>query len=470
MNIQNFIDNEFVDGVGTIDVFNPVTGEKVSQVASASAEDVNRALHAAQTAAHTYGQLSINARKTLIDELIVKLKDDETTIVDLLIQETGKTYDVASYDFNMLVDCLGYYVEEVKRHYAETIPDYDGGHLNFLSYQPVGVVAGLLTWNFPLLNLGYKLGPALASGCTSVFKISDKTPMASMRVAELINEVSFPKGTVNFLCGRGKVVSDAMAESTVPRLLTMIGSTFAGKKLIEKSPTSVKRLSLELGGDAPVLVFDDADLDAAVADIVGLKLANAGQICVAPNRVFVHRNIYSAFIDKAKVLMESYQYVGERSSGPELSPVVSEEILKGLEGFCEPEVHKGTIVTGGKRANRPGYFMQATLIKDVARDSALTCEEIFGPIMPVMPFDDDDDIFAIANDTEYGLSAYVYTQNLTRALEAERRLLFGNILINEAYYSLQLPHGGLKQSGFGKDVSHLALDDYYDTKRISIKR
>ena len=168
--------------------------------------------------------------------------------------------------------------------------------------------------------------------------------------------------------------------------------------------------------------------------------------------------------------MESYQYVGEQSSGPELSPVVSEEILNSLLGFCEPEVHKGTIVTGGKRANRPGYFMQATLIKDVARDSALTCEEIFGPIMPVMSFDDSDDIFAIANDTEYGLSAYLYTQNLTRALEAERRLLFGNILINEAYYSLQLPHGGLKQSGFGKDVSHLALDDYYDTKRISIKR
>ena len=192
MNIQNFIDNEFIDGLGTIDVFNPVTGKKVSQVASASAEDVNRALRAAQSAADTYGQLSINARKALIDELIAKLKGDETNIVDLLIQETGKTYDVASYDFNMLVDCLGYYVEEVKRHYAETIPDYDGGHLNFLSYQPVGVVAGLLTWNFPLLNLGYKLGPALASGCTSVFKISDKTPMASMRVAELINEVSFP--------------------------------------------------------------------------------------------------------------------------------------------------------------------------------------------------------------------------------------------------------------------------------------
>jgi succinate-semialdehyde dehydrogenase/glutarate-semialdehyde dehydrogenase len=470
MKIKNFIGNQFIDSDAHLDVFNPATAVKIAQVASATTEDVNSALDAAKAASEVYGKLSINERKALIDELIFKLKADEANIVDLLIQETGKTHDVASYDFNMLVDCLGYYVEEVKRHYGETIPDYDGGHLNFLSYQSIGVVAGLLTWNFPLLNLGYKLGPALASGCASVFKISDKTPIASMRVAELINEVAFPKGTVNFLCGRAKVVSDALAQSPIPRLLTMIGSTFAGKKLIEQSPTTVKRLSLELGGDAPVLVFEDADLDAAVADIVGLKLANAGQICVAPNRVFVHRSIYAAFIEKAKALMESYQYIGDDGSAPKLSPVVSEEVLEKLEAFCAPQNHHGTVVTGGKRASRAGYFMQPTLIKDVARKSALTCEEIFGPIMPVMPFDDHDDIFAVANDTEYGLSAYIYTQNLSRALEAEKRLLFGNILINEAYYSLQLPHGGLKQSGFGKDVSRLALDDYYDIKRISIKR
>ncbi|MBC8371110.1 MAG: aldehyde dehydrogenase family protein, partial [Planctomycetes bacterium] len=294
--------------------------------------------------------------------------------------------------------------------------------------------------------------------------------VASVRVAELINEVASPKGPVYFLCGRGMLVRDALAQSPIPLLLPMIGSTFAGQKLLEHSPTTVKRLSLELGRDAPVLVFEDADLDAAVADIVGLKLANAGQICVAPNRVFVHRSIYAAFIEKAKALMESYRYVGDEGTGPELSPVVSEEMVEQMVKFCEPASHQGVIVTGGKRANRAGYFMQPTLIKDVARKSALTCEEIFGPIMPVMPFDDRDDIFALANDTEYGLSAYVYTQNLSRALEAEKRLIFGNILINEAHYSLQLPHGGLKQSGFGKDVSRLALEDYYDIKRISIKR
>ena len=470
MKVHNYIANKWHDSDSSVDVFNPATGKVIANAAMATEAEVNLALESARSGALEYGECTINQRKELIDCLIGKLKSAEAEIVHLLVQETGKTQEIASYDFNMLVDCLGYYVEEVKRHYGETIPDYDGGHLNFLSYQPIGVVAGVLTWNFPLLNLGYKLGPALASGCASVFKISERTPIASMRVAELIEEVGFPKGTVHFLCGSGKVVISSLAKSRIPRLLTIIGSTLAGKKLVEHSCDSVKRLSLELGGDAPVLVFADADLDGAVADIVGLKLANAGQICVAPNRVFVHQSIYNSFIKKAKALMESYRYLGEAGDGPELSPLVTEECLEKLVSFCETSFHQGTIVTGGKRANRQGYFLEPTLIKDVGRDAKLTCEEIFGPIMPVMPFSDDEDIFTVANDTEYGLSAYVYTQNLSRALEAEKRLLFGNILINEAYYSLQLPHGGLKQSGFGKDVSRLALEDYYDIKRISIKR
>ena len=470
MKILNYIAGEWVDCADAIEVHNPVTGQQIATVASATELEVNLALESAQAATLTYGEFSINKRKELIDRLISLLKKNESEIVSLLIKETGKTVEIASYDFSMLIDCLGYYIEEVKRHYGETIPDYDGGHLNFLSYQSVGVVGAILTWNFPLLNLGYKLAPVLASGCTSVMSISARTPMASMRVAELIQEVGFPKGTVNFVSGRGRTIIPALAKNQIPRLLTMIGSTLAGKKLIEHSSTSVKRFSLELGGDAPVLVFADAELDTAVADIVGLKLANAGQICVAPNRVFVHASIYESFLEKAKVLMESYRYLGETGEGPELSPVCTESSIEKMVNFCRPDSHGGTVLTGGKRADRAGYFLEPTLIKDVDRNSKLTCEEIFGPILPVMPFSDEEDIFAIANDTAYGLSAYVYTQNLNRALEAEKRLLFGNILINEAHYSVQLPHGGLKQSGSGKDVSRIALDDYYDIKRISIKR
>jgi acyl-CoA reductase-like NAD-dependent aldehyde dehydrogenase len=244
MKLLNYIANDWVDSDNAIDVFNPANGERIGTVAAASEADVNLAMEQAQKASHTYGSFSINERKTLIDALIAKLKAAESEIVNLLVEETGKTQEIASYDFNMLIDCLAYYIEEVKRHYGETIPDYDGGHLNFLSYQSIGVVAGVLTWNFPLLNLGYKLGPALASGCASVMKISDRTPVASMRVAELIHEVGFPAGTVNFLCGQGRVVIPALAKSEIPRMLTMIGSTLAGKKMIEASPTTVKRFPL----------------------------------------------------------------------------------------------------------------------------------------------------------------------------------------------------------------------------------
>ncbi|MEC8189845.1 MAG: aldehyde dehydrogenase family protein, partial [Verrucomicrobiota bacterium] len=245
MKVLNYIAGEWVDCADAIEVFNPVTGQQIASVASATELEVNLALESAQVAAQTYGELSINERKELIDRLILLLKKNESEIVSLLIKETGKTGEIATYDFNMLIDCLGYYVEEVKRHYGETIPDYEGGHLNFLSYQPVGVVAAILTWNFPLLNLAYKLAPALASGCSSVMSISARTPLASMRVAELIHKVGFPKGTVNFLSGRGRVIIPALAKSQIPRLLTMIGSTLAGKKLIENSSTSVKRFSLE---------------------------------------------------------------------------------------------------------------------------------------------------------------------------------------------------------------------------------
>ena len=467
---KNYIAGEFRETPENYEVFNPATGAVIGTMSKADAATVTHALEAAEKAAPVYGALSINERKALIDSFAVKLTANADAIIDLLAFETGKTHAIASYDFNMLVDCLYYYIEEVKRNYGETIPDYDGGHLNFLSYQPVGVVAGMLTWNFPLLNLGYKLGPALASGCCSVFKVSQFTPLSSMRVAELFNEVGFPKGTVSLLCGPGKVVNEAMAGSRIPRLLTMIGSTFAGQKLVQESSTSLKRFSIEAGGDAPVLVLKDADLDAAVADVVGLKLANAGQICVAPNRIYVHANLHDAFIEKAAALMESYRFLGDAGDGPELSPLVSAQSLERMVHYCKSDTHGGTIVTGGQQAKRDGYFLEPTLIKDVPRSSNLICDEIFGPIMPVLVFDDSDDIYELANDTEYGLSAYVYTQSLQEALNAEQRLHFGNILINEAFYSVQLPHGGLKQSGFGKDVSRHALSDYYDIKRISIKR
>ncbi len=470
MKTENYIGGKWVNSDSKIDVFNPSNGQKIAEVSSASIANIQLALESAQAAFQEYSEFSVEKKQSLIFELVEKLKEQADSIIELLILETGKTKEVASYDFGMLLEALPFFIEEVKRNYGETIPDYSDDHINIISHQPVGVVAGLLTWNFPLLNLAYKLGPALATGCSVVFKVSHHTPLASLRVAEVIDSVAFPNGTVNILTGEPKLVSDTLANSTIPRLLTTIGSTFAGKKLIEQSATSIKRFSLELGGDAPVVIFEDADLENAVEAVVNLKMANAGQICVAPNRIYIHDSLYDAFIKKASELIKKYHYLGNDGEGPELSPLVDEASVARLEKICDPTKHKGSLVVGGKRADREGYFFEPTIIKDLPENTSLVCDELFGPVLPVFSFSASDDIYAKANDTEYGLSAYVFTKSLSKALEAEKRLLFGNILINTVHYSIQLPHGGLKQSGFGKDIGHHSLSDFYDIKRTSIKR
>lgn len=247
-----------------------------------------------------------------------------------------------------------------------------------------------------------------------------------------------------------------------------------GRRMIGYSATTVKRFSLELGGDAPILVFGDADLDAAVSDIVGLKFANAGQICVSPNRVYVHRSVYTKFLEDIVKRANAYVFgSGADHEGKDevLQPVVSEESLARLAGYVSDARAKGArVLCGGERVARAGFFMQPTIVADVTDEMQLQQEEIFGPILPVRSFDSVDEAFKLANASEVGLSSYVYTGSYDIALRAEEELMTGNVLINGAHYSIELPHGGLKQSGYGKDISHMSLRDYYDTRRITMKR
>jgi acyl-CoA reductase-like NAD-dependent aldehyde dehydrogenase len=462
------------EGLKVLPVFNPATGQEIGQVTACQAEQANQALNAAKMAATTWGVTSINERAALIEAYKKKLLEKKQEIVDLLVLETGKVAGNADYDFTMLVDCLSFHVEEVRRHMGAVIPSPDGGALSYTKYTPVGVVVAVLTWNFPLLNLAYKIGPILATGCTCVLKPSEMTPLATSLCVSLLSEVGFPPGVVNLVNGTGLDLLEPLCASKVPRLLTTIGSTALGRRMIGCSATSIKRFSLELGGDAPVLVFPDADLDAAVADIVGLKFANAGQICVSPNRVFVHASVYEAFLDKAKEIAAKYVFGSGSDHGDKgevLQPVASEETLSRLLGMVQDAKAKGArVLCGGEREGIPGYFMQPTILADVNNDMACQQTEIFGPIMPVRAFSDDDDVFALANESEYGLSSYVYTNSLRTTMQAEEKLMTGNVCVNGVHYSIELPHGGIKQSGNGKDISHLSLHDYYDIRRITLKR
>lgn len=462
------------DDLKALPVFNPATGQEIGQVTACQAEHANQALNAARQAATTWGVSSINERAALIAAYKEKLLEKKQEIIELDVAETGKVTGNAEYDFTMLVDCLSFHVEEARRNMGAVIPSPDGGALSYTKHSPVGVVVAVLTWNFPLLNLGYKLGPILATGCTCVIKPSEMTPLVTSLCLSLLSEVGFPAGVVNVVNGTGLDLLEPLCASKIPRLLTTIGSTAMGRRMVSYSATSIKRFSLELGGDAPVLVFPDADLDAAVADIVGLKFANAGQICVSPNRVFVHASVYEAFLQKAEEITSKYVFGSGNDHGYKgevLQPVASEEALSRLLGLVEDARAKGArILCGGKRENIPGYFIQPTIVADVTNEMTCQQAEIFGPIMPVRAFTDDEDVFALANDSDYGLSSYVYTTSMKTTMRAEAELMTGNVCINGVHYSIELPHGGVKQSGCGKDISHLSLQDYCDIRRITIKR
>jgi len=462
------------DKLKSIPVVNPANGETVGEVSSCGAEQARLALEAADRAAPKWGNMSIDERAKCINAFKAKLIEKKDEILKCDIKETGKVTGNAEYDLNMLLDCLPYHVEEVRRNYGSVFPSPDNSAVSYTKHTPVGVVVAVLTWNFPLLNLAYKLGPILASGCTCVIKPSEETPLATCMCINLLSECGFPDGVVNLVNGTGLDLIEPLCHSKIPRLLTTIGSTAMGRRMIGYSASSIKRFSLELGGDSPVLIFADADIDHAVSDIVGLKYANGGQVCVSPNRVYVEKSVYQQVLDKATAKAREYVLGSGDDHAPKgevLQPAISEAHLNRLLGLVEDAKKKGgRVLCGGKRADRPGFFMEATVIADANDEMAMQQEEIFGPIFPVRSFDTADEAFRLANQSEVGLSSYVYTKNVDTVLRAENELMTGNVLINGVHYSIELPHGGIKQSGTGKDISSLSLRDYFDIRRITIKR
>ena len=469
---KQLIAGELVEGDGKpLEVINPTTGKVLEVIPTATEEQTQKALESAQKAFESWSKKSIAEREVYIQKLVNVLDEEKEKIVSCLISETGKAADVASYDFDMLPDCLKYYNEEVKRLNGEIVPDYDNQHINMLIRKPLGVVVCHLAWNFPLLNVGYKLGPILASGCTCVIKPSSDTPLATMLVGEAVKKAGIPDGVVNIVEGSGAVVSKVMNESTIPSMVTMIGSTGTGKKLVEQSSTSIKNYSLELGGNAPVIVMKDADaFNAGVCTADG-KFGNTGQVCVAPNRIFVHESVLDEFMAGVNSFMDEIKLGSGNDEGKHLvGPLVNEKALHNMESLVEDAVSKGAkIYRGGKRAEREGFFYEPTVLVNVDKTMRVYQEEIFGPIMPIYSFNDEADIVAMANDTEYGLAAYVYTKDLSMAMKLSQEIDAGSVCVNEPFYAYQLPHGGCKQSGIGKDCSRIGLEEYYTVQRISIK-
>jgi len=465
------INGELISEEDTIDVINPATEQVIACVPQIEPKHITYALDSANKAFKIWSKISLAHRSELTLKYANLLEKHKNEIVDLLIAETGKPADNAEYDFDMLTNCLRFYIEEAKRIDQPVIADPNGRFLNYMIRQPLGVVVGYLAWNFPLLNLGYKLGPALAAGCTVIIKPSQLTPLATLRCAELSIEAGIPAGVINIISGDRYDITNPLLTSDKTNLFTMIGSTKAGIETMKTACSNIKHFSVELGGNSPVVVYNDADVSKAAQSIVDLKFANSGQVCVSPNRCFVHESVYEEFLAQAKAHAQGIVLGTGRDEGRLMGPMLTAQARDRVMTAVSNAVSEGArIIMGGKIPQSPatGYYLEPTILADINPAMSLACDEIFGPVLPVIKFSDRDDVIAMANDTESGLAAYVFTSNLQKALQAAEQIQAGSVCINEVHYDVSLPHGGLKQSGVGKDCSHYSLEEYMTLKRVSI--
>lgn len=470
-----YIDGKLVDAENNerASVICPATGESIAEIAQAGKADTMKALAAAQKGFEYWSKLSLAERTEWMQKLRTAVLENDDLLRQAIIHEMGKTYEGAWEDIEALINGLDWYPNAMKNYREEQIPDYEGTHTHKMICHPAGVAVAYLAWNFPLLNVGFKLGPALAAGCSLIIKPSTLSPLSAYLLGKIMHDINFPAGVVNIISGPAEEVSEILTKSKITKVLTIIGSTKTGLKVIADSTTSIKKFGMELGGNAPFIVFEDADFDLAVNLAIALKFGNSGQICVAANRIFIHQSIYnrflSAYIKRAQKLKLGFG----KDAKPDMGPVVTRFDRDRMFELIDDAVLKGAkLETGGKipEGKEKGNWIEPTVLSGVTPEMRVFKEEIFGPVAPILSFSSDDEVLKLANYTEYGLASYIFTNNHKRIERFTEELEFGEVQVNGVKYSIYLPHGGIKNSGIGHDCSHLALDDYLVKKRITIAK
>lgn len=469
--MKMYIAGELTDGQGQADVINPANDTCVGTVAMAGMQDAQRALEAARDAFPSWSKISISERQQWMHKLRDEVIANEEYLRDCMHQEMGKPWGSTQEDFDSLKNSLEFYANEIANVHDTSIADRAGTHTHRLVHEPTGVALAFIAWNFPLLNLAFKIGPAMAAGCPIIIRPSEATPMSAYAVGELCHKIGLPAGVVQILCTNGYDVADALSASPIPSLITLIGSTKTGRHIMRTGATTIKRYSMELGGNAPVLVFDDADLDLAADIVCGVKFSNAGQICVSPNRVFVQQSVLDAFTQKVVARAQSAKVGFDKDQDIVTGPLIDGRAWRRIKGLVESAAADGAqILAGGDRPRglEQGHFLAPTVLGGVTEDMDVYRQETFGPIVSLVSFADESDLLRMANDCdEGGLTAYVFTRDLAKAENYAAQLRYGEVQINGVKYDIDLPHGGIGQSGIGHDCSYLALHDYLITKRIT---
>lgn len=473
MQDRNLIGSEWISASGEeIEVTDPATNEKIASVPKCGAKETRKAVAAAAAALPGWRGKTAYDRGTILRRMASLMLKRQEPLAELMTREQGKPLAEARGEIAYAASFIDWAAEEGKRLYGDLIPASAGNKRILALRQPVGVTACITPWNFPSAMIARKLGPALACGCTMVVKPAKQTPLSAIALAGIALEAGLPPGVMNVVTGAAKAISGELFSSPAVRKVSFTGSTETGKVLIKQSAENVTRLSLELGGHAPFLVFDDADVKAAVAGAIASKYRNMGQTCVCPNRFYVQEGIYDEFVAGLTAAVEALRIGSGLVEGVQVGPLIDDAAIEKVERHVSDALDKGAkLRTGGKRAKIKGLadrFYTPTIVEDFTPDMALACEETFGPVSPLRRFKHEEEALEMANDSPYGLASYFYTRDASRLMRVAERLEYGIVGANDgAPSTAQAPFGGMKQSGIGREGGRYVMHEYTEIKYVS---
>ncbi|MBW4793276.1 NADP-dependent succinate-semialdehyde dehydrogenase [Pseudomonas tolaasii] len=469
---QAYIDGVWADADSgqTISVNNPATNEIIGSVPKMGRAETRRAIEAADKALPAWRALTARERSATLRrwyELILENQDDLGRLMTL---EQGKPLIEAKGEIAYAASFIEWFAEEAKRVYGDTIPGHQADKRLIVIKQPIGVTAAITPWNFPAAMITRKAGPALAAGCTMVLKPASQTPYSALALAELAERAGIPKGVFSVVTGSAGEVGSELTSNPIVRKLSFTGSTEIGRQLMAECAQDIKKVSLELGGNAPFIVFDDADLDKAVEGAIISKYRNNGQTCVCANRIYVQSAVYDAFADRLKVAVEKLKIGNGFDEGITTGPLIDEKAVAKVKEHIEDALSKGaTVISGGKTHALGGTFFEPTILANVPKNALVSKDETFGPLAPLFRFEDEAEVISMANDTEFGLASYFYARDLSRVFRVAEELEYGMVGINTGLISNEVaPFGGMKASGLGREGSKYGIEDYLEIKYLCL--